>query len=300
LNLAVLLCNFWTLASTSQCLRFLRDYGLPWNKAQGRSHVFQTKRLALKLSRQSWDAHARRALGSNAHFMTEHRDGFIIHRLRRDDLDVLLDELLPNPDRVVNRGTPVAYGHNPDVVRVRSDGSWYVLQRCHDHGWRSQLGNVWRRSQAQRSWINTWAMRMRHLPVPEPLIYMEKRHFRLLERSYLLTEDVIDAQPLSTCWQALDAAQRRDTLIHLGMELGRLHRFGGIHGNLTWNNLLITFAGGHPRVTMVGLDAARMIPAASRARCLLDMRVFLRDLEDRDPDGRCRRLFLDTWKRWSR
>ncbi len=28
LNLAVLLCNFWRLASTTQCLRFLRDYGL--------------------------------------------------------------------------------------------------------------------------------------------------------------------------------------------------------------------------------------------------------------------------------
>lgn len=300
LNIAVLLCNFWRLASTTQCLRFLRDYGLSWNDAQGRAHLFQIKRLALKLSRHSWDAHSRLAMGSNAHFIAERRDGFIIHRMRRDDLDGLLDDLLPNPDRLVDQGKSDNDGRNPGAVRLRFDGRWYVLQRYQYQGWRSQLGNVCRRSRAQRTWLNTWGMRMRHLPVPEPLICMDKRRFRLLKCSYLLTEYVIAAQPLSACWQDFDATQRRDTLIHLGMELGRLHRFGGIHGNLTWNNLLITLAGGQPRLTLVGLDASRMIPAASPLQCLLDVRVFLRDLDHRHPDGHYRRLFLDTWNRWSR
>jgi tRNA A-37 threonylcarbamoyl transferase component Bud32 len=82
------------------------------------------------------------------------------------------------------------------------------------------------------------------------------------------------------------------------MELGRLHRFGGIHGNLTWNNLLITFVGDHPRLTLVGLDAAHMIPAVGVFRRLHDIKVFLRDLHDRDPDGRYREFFLETYNRW--
>jgi hypothetical protein len=298
LNLAVLLCNFWHSASTMQCLRFLRDYGLSWNHTRGRSSVFDIKRLALRFSRRSWDAHARQALGSNARFLAERRDGFDIHRLRRDDVEDLLDHLLPDPGRFFDQGEPGSHGHNLGVARMSFGGHWYSLKQYHDQSWLSQLGNVWRPSQAQRIWLNTWAMRMRHLPVPEPLICMDKRRLRRGQRSYLNTETVNDAPPLSDCWQEFNAIQRRDTLICLGMELGRLHRFGGIHGNLTWNNLLITFVGDHPRLNLVGLDAGRMIPAASHHRCVLDIGVFLRDLHDRDPDGRYREFFLETYNRW--
>jgi tRNA A-37 threonylcarbamoyl transferase component Bud32 len=298
LNLAVLLCSFWHLASTSQCLRFLRDYGLPWNDAQGRSHLFRIRRLALKLSRHSWDAHARRSLGSNARFITERRDGFNTHRLRRDDLGSLLDHLLPNPDRFVDQRKPDHHGSNFGAAQMSFGGRWYSIKRYDARGWFSQVGNCWRHSRAQRTWLTAWAMRMRHLPVPEPLVCMDKLRFRLLQRSYLVTEPVDDAQPLSDCWQEFNAIQRCDTLIHLGMELGRLHRFGGIHGDLAWNNLLIRFADNHPRLTLVGLESGRMIPAASPSQRLLDIRVFLRDLHHRDPDGHYRRLFLDTWNRW--
>lgn len=298
LNLAVLLCNFWHSASTMQCLRFLRDYGLPWKDAQGRSHVSHISRLALRLSRHSWDAHARRALGSNARFITERRDGFKIHRLRRDDVENLLDTLLPDPGRFFDQGELDSHGHNLGVARMSYGGHWYSLKRYHDQSWLSQLRNVRRRSGAQSIWLNTWAMRTRHLPVPEPLICMDKRCLRRGQRSYLITETVDDAPPLSGCWQEFNAIQRRDTLICLGMELGRLHRFGGIHGNLTWNNLLVTFVGDHPRLTLLELDAGRIIPAASPYRCLLDIRVFLRDLHDRDPDGRYREFFLETYNRW--
>jgi tRNA A-37 threonylcarbamoyl transferase component Bud32 len=298
MNLAVLLCSVWRLASTMQCLRFLRDYGLSWNDTRDRSSVFDIKRLALRFSRRSWDAHARRALGSNARFIAERRDGFKIHRLRRDDVENLLDTLLPDPGRFFDQGEPDNHGHSLKVVRISFGGRRYSLKRYHDQSWPAQLGNVWRRSRAQRTWLNAWAMRMRHLPVPEPLICMDKRCLRRRHRSYLITEAVDDAPPLSDCWQEFNATQRRDTLICLGMELGRLHRFGGIHGDLTWNNLLVTFVGDHPRLTLVELDAGRMIPAASPYRCLLDIRVFLRDLHDRDPDGRYREFFLETYNRW--
>ncbi|HBZ56233.1 MAG TPA: hypothetical protein DEO88_12575 [Syntrophobacteraceae bacterium] len=299
LNLAVLLCNFWRLASTAQCLRFLRDYGLSWNGAQGRSHLYLIKRLALKLSRHSWDAHARRALGNNARFIAERRDGFTIHRTRRDDVDEMLGALLSDPDRLLDQGKTDG-NRTIGAVQVKLDGPWTFLQGYRYQGWRSRLWNARQGGQARRVWLNLWSLRTRHVPVLEPLLCMDRQCFRLPERCYLVSEYVADARPLSSCWQDLDATQRRDALIHLGMELGRMHRFGGIHGQLTWNNLLLTFVDARPQITLVGLDAARMLPAAGPLRCQLDIRVFLHDLDDRDPDGSHRRLFLDVWKRWSR
>jgi tRNA A-37 threonylcarbamoyl transferase component Bud32 len=298
-NLAVLLCNFWSLAGTSQCFRFLKLYGLDWEGAADRNRLKHIKLLALALSRRSWDAHARRSLATNAHFIREARDGFAIHRMRRDDEARLLERLLPNPDRILDQGMILKDGRTVRAARVDIDGHRYFLKRYNCKGWGYSLRNAFRRSRAERTWLNTWGFLLRHLPVPKPLICLEERHMRLLGRSYVLSEYLEDARPLNRVWEEFDEPYRRAILIHIAMLLGRIHRFGGVHGDLKWNNLLITILNGKPRVIFSDLDGSRMIPAASRLKRIKDVRRFLRDLEERDPTGLYRELFLRTWRRWS-
>jgi tRNA A-37 threonylcarbamoyl transferase component Bud32 len=298
-NLAVLLCNFWSLAGTTQCFRFLRCYGLGWRTAAERAHLRHIKLLALALSRRSWDAHARRSLANNAHFIKETRNGFAIYRMRRDDLARLLERLLPDPDRILDQGVILKDGRTVKAARVDIDGRHYFLKRYNCKGWGYRFRNAFRRSRAKRVWLNTWGFCLRHLPVPQPLICLEERRLRLLERSYVLSEYAQDARPLSQAWEDLDEPQRRTTLTHIAMLLGRIHRFGGAHGDLKWNNLLITILNGKPRVTFSDLDGSRMIPAAGRLKRMKDVRRFLRDLEERDTTGLYRALFLRTWRRWA-
>jgi tRNA A-37 threonylcarbamoyl transferase component Bud32 len=298
-NLAVLLCNFWSLAATTQCFRFLRCYGLGWKTAEERGRLQHIKRLALALSRSSWDAHARQSLTTNALFIKASRDGFAVCRMRRAEDARLLDRLLPDPDRMLEHGLLLKDGRTVKAARVDIDGRHYFLKRYNCKGWGYRVRNAFRRSRAKRVWLNTWGFWLRHLPVPQPLMCLEERHLRLLERSYVLSEYVQDARPLNQVWEDLDEPQRRTALTHIAMLLGRIHRFGGAHGDLKWNNLLITSVNGKPRVTFSDLDGSRMIPATSRLKRIKDVRRFLRDLEERDTTGLYRELFLRTWRRWA-
>ncbi len=66
------------------------------------------------------------------------------------------------------------------------------------------MWEVLRRRRARRTWLNTWAIRLRHLPVPEPLLCLEERGLGLSNRSCLLTEFLADARPLRAMWDELD------------------------------------------------------------------------------------------------
>jgi tRNA A-37 threonylcarbamoyl transferase component Bud32 len=300
MNLAVLLCNFWNLAGTTQCFRFLRRYGVGWESAADRLRLNRIKHLALALSRRSWDAHAQQSLATNAHFVKQHSDGFSIYRMRRDDATRVLDRLLPDPDRVLNQGVILKDGRTVKAARVDIDGRWYFLKRYNCKGWSYRLRNAMRRSRAKRTWLNTWGFRLRHVPVPEPLICLEQRRLRLLERSYLLSQFVADARPLNHVWEELDEPLRETTIIHIAILLGRIHRFGGAHGDLKWNNLLTTIRDGRPQVTFSDLDGSRMIPGAGRLKRLKDVKRFLQDLEERDRTGHYQEMFVRTWQRWAR
>jgi hypothetical protein len=298
-NLAVLLCNFWSLAGTIQCFRFLKHYGLGWKNAAERRRLHHLIQLALAFSRHSWDAHARHALGTNAHFIKTHANGFTLYRTRQDETARPLEHLLPDPDRVLDQGEVLKDGHTVKPARVDLDGRPYILKRYNCEGWGDRWRNAFRSSRAKRTWLNTWGFRLRQLPVAEPLLCLEERRWRLPGRSYLLTQYLPAAQPLDRIWDDLDGALRQATIIHIAMVLGRIHRFGGALGDLKWNHLLLAIEDGKPRVTFSDLDESRMIPGASRYRRLNDVKRFLKDLEERDETRHYRRMFLRTWQRWA-
>jgi tRNA A-37 threonylcarbamoyl transferase component Bud32 len=395
-NLAVLLCNFWSLGSTAAIFRFLRHYGLSWRTAAERELLASIKGRSLRLAGASWDAHARLCLSTNQRFVARRHGRFRIYHVRRPEVEQTLALLLPDPDRVLEQGMILNAGHFVTAAKVELGGRRFLLKRYHCKGWWARISNAVRRSPAGRIWLTTWKLLLRSIPVPEPLICLEQTRWRLPERSYLLSEYVANADPLTTLWptpdrahavdglgnaldsgvpllsgesarvdavdlksplpqgegqgegkttpdapspqpspggrgswappdptasgesrgaggaaaqstketpgapcEPLDESARNTLLARFAIILGRMHRYGAVHGDLKWTKLLVQTGPGRHDIALTDLDDSRFVRFAMNRRAKDDLRRFLGDLQARDGCGKYREFFLHTWRKWS-
>jgi tRNA A-37 threonylcarbamoyl transferase component Bud32 len=301
-NLGLLLGNFWTLDAAPQHFRFhfLKHYLAADRIAREGKFIESIAQSTLEVFRNLWKNHARRCLFNNKRFVHEKRHGFSILRVRGGKGEAVLQELLPDPDRVLEQGTVLKDGRTIKAARVELGGEFYFLKRYNCKGWVYRVRNALRRSRAVRTWLTSWAFRVRGLPVPEPLICLEERRFRLLERSYILSRYVANAECLSDVWPRLDGSQRRGLLARLAMLLGRMHRFGAIHGDLKWQNIILQTREGGGAITLTDLDGSRIMRPVNLRRPEKDLARWLRDLEERDEAGVYKAFFLHSWRKWLR
>lgn len=207
----------------------------------------------------------------------------------------LLDRLLPDPDHIIAGGDIFKQGSRNHSVRVELAGRPYFLKRYNCRGWGYRLGNLLRQSRAVRTWRVHLEFLRRGIPIQEPLLCLEERNFRLLGRSYLLTGFVEGASSLMELWPTLTVDEKSSLLSCLAEHLGHLHRFGALHGDLKWYNILIrrTAAGWQP--TLVDLDGSRILRRSSARKAREDIGRFLRDLEEYESDPRLKSLFEEAW-----
>jgi len=296
-NLALLLGNLWTLVSRSQRFRFLRVYGICLDR-QGRQFVSELEAKALKHSSRVWQKKAQRCLHTNSRFGKEKRNGFTVLFSKRAGIEDLLDGLLADPDRLLDEGQIFKAGNTVRAARIELNGKSYFLKRFNCKGFGYRLKNAFRRSRAVRSWLVSWGFRHRSLPVPEPLICLEERRLRLLGRSYILFEFIEQTESLAKIWPQLDAAARRGLLTRLALLLGRLHLFGGLHGDLKWSNILVC-GQTDKELYLIDLDGSKIVgPGKHRAKSK-DLERFLVDLIQAQPDDNNIAFFLKCWERWS-
>lgn len=296
-NLGQLLSNLWTLSSRAQRFRFLRSYGVRLDH-EGRKLVREIELRALKASFKVWNGKARRSLYSNSRFVSEQRGLFKVHRVRSEESEALLVALLPDPDLLLERGETFKAGRTVRAARIEVDGRSYFLKRYNCKSWGYRIKNAVRRSRAVRTWLVSWGFRVRDLPTPKPLLCIEERRFRLLGRSYLVSEFVGGAIRLTDLWPGLDVQSRGGVLAKLGCLLGRMHRFGCLHGDLKWNNILLRPADGDREVVLTDLDGSRVYSRLNFDKAKKDLKRFLRDLSLKGQDDRNQSLFFGCWKKW--
>jgi aminoglycoside phosphotransferase (APT) family kinase protein len=129
---------------------------------------------------------------------------------------------------------------------------------------------------------------------------MEERRWRLLERSYILTEYFAGASRLSDLYPLQSSVRRRALLARLGIVFGRLHRFLGIHGDSNWDNILVRPEGDCFAVALVDLDGSRLPAWRRPARLAKDIWHFVRDMKRKGGDRQSEiDFFLRCWSRWS-
>jgi hypothetical protein len=106
-------------------------------------------------------------------------------------------------------------------------------------------------------------------------------------------------QTPGTCCESLDESARKTLLARLAIILGRMHRYGAIHGDLKWTKVMAQTGPGHHDITLTDLDDSGFVRFAMKQRAKKDLHRFLGDLRARDGCGKYREFFLHTWRKWS-
>ena len=293
-NLALLLSNLWTLVSRSQRFRFLCVYGVHPD-LEGRRFIAELAAKALRHATKICRKKALASLGNNRRFGKEERNGFTVFYRKRPGVEAILDSLLVDPDGILEKGRILKAGNTVRAARVELNGRYYFLKRFNCKGWSYSLKNAFRRSRAVRSWLISWGFRLRSLPVPEPLICLEERRMRLLKRSYILFNFVENSEPLTGVWPRLDAVEKKGILARLALLFGKLHLFGGVHGDLKWNNILVN---GQGALFLIDLDGSKIVGPGKYRSKRKDLDRFLVDLAKAQPGNKDQAFFLKCWERW--
>ncbi len=296
-NLALLLGNLWTLASRSQRFRFLQFYGIRLDR-ENRRFIAELEAKALKHSNRIWRKKAQRCLHINSRFGKLKRNGFKVLFNKKAGIEDLLDELLDDPDRLLDQGQIFKDGNTVRAARIELNGNSYFLKRFNCKGWGYRFKNAFRRSRAVRSWLVSWGFRNRSLPVPEPLVCLEERRLRLLGRSYVLFEYVEQTESLAKIWSRLGATEKQKLLVRLALLLGRMHLFGGVHGDLKWSNILVR-GQSDKELFLIDLDGSKIVGPRKYRSKRKDLQRFLVDLINVQQDQNCSTMLLECWERWT-
>lgn len=222
------------------------------------------------------------------------RDGFTVCLTDQAENAPLLAALLPDPERLLAAGEVFKPGSRSHAVRVEIGQRSYFLKRYNCRGPLYSLRNAVRPSRAWRTWETTLTFQARQVPVPRPLVLLEKRRFRLLGRSYILMDFVAESERLRSLWPQLGEEARKTLLETLGAALGRMHRAGCLHGDLKWDNILVASDGGSG-FQLVDLDGSRVLKSFRRASAEKDLARFLQDLM-RFNQGQGEEYVLKAWR----
>jgi tRNA A-37 threonylcarbamoyl transferase component Bud32 len=243
-----------------------------------------------------WHQQALQCLGNNGKFVSEQRDGFRIFRKKTSEAEAALQYLLPNPDQVFVKAHILKPGSRTHAGVVEIGGVKYVLKRYNCRGWGYRIGNAFRRSRAVRTWLVNWEYLVRGVPVPEPLLCLEERRCRLLERSYILMEFVENTCSLRDRWGQLGETEKVRFGEFFGNLLGKMHRVGMLHGDLKWDNILVAQEPSMETARLVDLDGSSTMTQFSRARAQNDFARFLKDLT-KEGNGSLAACVTQSWER---
>jgi len=309
-NLAQLLNDRLLWTSRSERLRFLRHY-LRVSQATGslRGWVRMIEPIADRLRRRLYAQRERRIFGTGPYFARLSVAGYRGH--------VVLASKRQVPGSAASGATfspeqwravladPEALFVGADVEVIKDSPSSYVVRRRLKIGpheievyvkrprrkravrW---LTDLFRHSRPLRAFRLGHALLARHIHTALPLAAMEKRRWRFLTDSILITEAVDSGLHLnkflnrhlgeSRAGNGLQGRQRKRLAQHVLWELGRLlrrlHQAGFAHRDLKATNLLVRWddsPGRSPQIIMVDLDGLRQV---RRVSCRQEFRGLMR------------------------
>jgi tRNA A-37 threonylcarbamoyl transferase component Bud32 len=294
--LAPLLAWFWVSGSRSERFRFLRGFGAPAGALHSWS-LADIEEGALLSLQELWNAAVSATQTGGNGYRVERRSGFKVWR--RDDAATasVLAKLLPDPDRAYTGAQICKPGSRNHTARVELVGGDYLLKRYNCRGLMYRLQNSLRPSRAVKNWNLIHHFQLRGVSVPEPCLCLEERHCRLLGRSYILMA-FSPGQTLRQTWPGSTDRERKALMASLAMLLGRMHRFGLLHGDLKWDNILVQRDANILRVILIDFDGARQVTRPSRKRANKDLLRFQSDLRSNDPSGYWEARFMRGWSAW--
>ncbi|WP_207905885.1 lipopolysaccharide kinase InaA family protein [Aestuariirhabdus litorea] len=197
---------------------------------------------------------------------------------RRDALGPALEQLLVNPDPLIECGQLLKQGNTATVSRVEIEGHRWVVKRYNLKGAGHALSRGLRPSRAWHYWSNAYRLRFEGIATPTPLALVEERFGPLRRRAFLVMESVEGTDLHTALSQPARSPCPPERLKQQVVDLfDTLYRTRLSHGDLKASNLLVTAEG----IQLIDLDSLRMHrrPGPLKSALRKDLDRFLRNWE---------------------
>lgn len=233
---------------------------------------------------------------TNDCFLSEELENFRVCRVRGVESEIGAHALFEKVEGLILNGKVYKPGSRGYAVQVNIEGKVYFLKSYVSRGFAYSARNAFRRSRALATWCSNWKMYALGLPVPRPVLCMEERNFRLLGRSYLLTECFSETCNFEEAWADAGTNERFALLKETARIFSRMHRHGAVHGDLKWNNILVGCGSAARNIYLVDLDGSRCYSRFFKPMAKKDLNRFLRDLRKNESDKKFETEFLKDWQ----
>lgn len=267
-NLALLNVSLHGNVPAREQINFLRIYLKNNFKKRGaflRSRGIVEDETATLLLKK-WIKRARRCLGQNKYFMKVDSNGFKGY-VGRGQGENALAMLIDEPDGVFSKEGVVVLKDSRTttslLISSEGPGCGIYIKRYNVKGLFFYLKNLLRSARAKKVWYAANSMTARDVPTPCPLLYLEQRKFRVLLKSYFVTESITGARTLedyvTEFFAGLSRRRKRALIRTVALSVRRMHARGIFHGDLKAKNILLQQNnGGAQKVFFVDLDAVRV------------------------------------------
>ncbi len=235
-------------------------------------------------------------LGNNDKFQSGFQNGFRVHWRKTDEIRFILPVLLSSPDHVLDEGKIFKQGTRTHAGKVEFNGKNYFLKRYNCRGTWYQIRHFFKRSRALKTWVVSCFFWERGVPVPEPLVSLEKRRWGVLDNCYLLMRFSERTQTLRSLWPDLCFESKRKILFKVSEIFGHMYYSRCYHGDLKWDNILVRLQFDFVDVEIVDLDGSQILKIRDLKKSEKDVIRFIRDLEKYEDSYELKKYFLENWK----
>ena len=251
---------------TSDPLGLLKSY-----LSLGPALCADERQLVAKLERRHrlrvWQSRQNTCLAENREFAKLTIGGFSGF-VRRSEWSDGLKSLLNDPPCMLAQAAIVKDSRATTVGNVALAGKQVFVKRYNYRGPAYAMKNLFRSSRAKRVWKAGNSCYMRGIGAALPLAYLERRRFRVLRESFLLTAAVAgDELSQILARERGNVYSKRVLIRQLAHQLRRMHDRGVAHRDLKGENIIAQEPGNaHHEFFIVDFDGVVCRPVSRRVR----------------------------------
>ncbi len=158
-------------------------------------------------------------------------------------------------DALMDKGEILKNGNTCYVSRLMWNNRDTVVKRYNHKGFIHSLRHTIKKSRARHGWLHAHRLRMLQIPTPKPLAYIEQRKYKLVWKSYLVTEYVEGQKLYDFLRDSITSEEERSAVTQQVVELlDKLGKYRITHGDLKHSNILVTDNG----IVLTDLDGMKV------------------------------------------
>jgi tRNA A-37 threonylcarbamoyl transferase component Bud32 len=277
-NLAILNTSFYQSCSVRDRVYFLNNYLKGFMKKDSLKLRIngtikgETNLLLLK----KWKKHAKRCFRENKYFtVVKNRNlkGYAALPLNRGIL-----ELMEDPDKLFSDPASMILkkmGTASSLLFPSLSGSPGIyLKRYNVKSFDYVIKNIFRPSRGKKTWLASNILKIRGIPTPKPILFMERKKSFFVLESYIVTEPLFESKPLNhfmdSSFNLMIKENKLQFIKEVAIQVKQLHDCGIMHCDLKATNILVS-AGDKIKINFIDLDAIKVsdsLLSAERAKDL--------------------------------